>query len=174
LARGALARPVHAAYCRIAGSQVSAIGDSVMLASASALEAELPGIYIDAKVGMQMQTGIQLVQGFAASGQLRHIVLVGLGTNGAITAGQVWQLREAAGPGHEIVLVNVFGPMSWESEVNGVLAGATWHKPHVALMDWAGAIAGRPYLLWNDGIHPRQSGASLYARSVTNTLRSTC
>jgi hypothetical protein len=121
-----------------------------------------------------MQTGIQLVQRFAASGQLRHVVLVGLGTNAAITAAQVWQLREAAGPGHQIVLVNVFGPMPWGSEVNAVLAGATWHKPHVVLVDWAGAIAGRPYLLWGDGVHPRPSGASLYARLVTNTLRSTC
>ena len=30
--------------------QVTAVGDSVMLASAAALEAALPGVYIDAKI----------------------------------------------------------------------------------------------------------------------------
>jgi hypothetical protein len=159
---------------RIDGSQVTAVGDSVMLASAQALEDDMPGIDIDAKVGMQMQTGVQIVQSLAASGALRHFVVVGLGTNGDITPGQIWQLREAAGHDRELVMVNTYGPMSWESEVNAVLAKATWHKPHVALVDWSDAIAAHSYLLWDDGIHPQPSGGRLYAHVVEDTLRSTC
>jgi hypothetical protein len=141
-----------------------------MLASAVALEQQMPGIYIDAKVGRQMQTGVQMVQNLAANGSLRHFVVVGLGTNGAITAGEIWRLREAVGPGRELILVNTFGPMSWESEVNNVLAAATWHKPHVEVASWAQAIAPHSYLLWNDGIHPQPSGARLYARTVENAI----
>jgi hypothetical protein len=167
-ARLPLTRPAQA--CRADGWQVTAIGDSVMLASASALEQQMPGIYLDAKVGRQMQTGVQLVQELAASGGLRHFVVVGLGTNGAISSGEIWQLREAAGPNRELILVNTFGPMSWGAEVNGVLATATWHKPHVQVANWAQAIAPRAYLLWSDGIHPQPSGAQVYARAMENAI----
>jgi lysophospholipase L1-like esterase len=153
---------------------VTAVGDSVMLASAYALEADMPGIYIDAKVGMQMQTGVQIVQELAASGSLRHYVIVGLGTNGVIAPYEISQLREAAGPHRKLILVNTFGPMSWESEVNSTLASATWHKPHVDLVDWAGTIAPRSYLLWTDGIHPRPSGAKVYARLVADAVAAQC
>jgi hypothetical protein len=145
-----------------------------MLASAQGLEDDMPGIDIDAKVGMQMATGIQIVQQMAADGELRHFVVVGLGTNGPITAGQVWQLRVAAGHDRELIMVNTYGPMSWESEVNTVLAKATWHKPHVALADWTDAIAAHTDLLWSDRIHPQPSGGRLYARVIEDTIRSTC
>ena len=168
-------RTVQRSACtRIEGSQVTAVGDSVMLASAQGLEDDMPGIDIDAKVGMQMATGIQIVQQMAASGELRHYVVVGLGTNGPITSGQIWALREAAGHDRELIMVNTFGPMSWESEVNAVLAKATWHKPHVALADWADAIAAHRNLLWGDGIHPQPSGGRLYAHVIEDTIRSTC
>ncbi|HEX6523617.1 MAG TPA: acyltransferase family protein [Streptosporangiaceae bacterium] len=160
--------------CRPAGWQITAIGDSVMLASASALEAGMPGVYLDAKVGRQMQAGVQVVQGLAATGGLRRYVVVGLGTNGVISPGEILQLRDAVGPHRELILVNTFGPMSWESEVNNVLAAATWHKPDVELVNWAQAIAPYPNLLWSDGIHPRPSGASLYARLVANAIRASC
>ena len=51
---------------RVSGGQVTAVGDSVMLASASALEAKLPGIYIDAQVGRQMQAGLTALRTMAA------------------------------------------------------------------------------------------------------------
>jgi peptidoglycan/LPS O-acetylase OafA/YrhL len=159
--------------CTVSGSQVTAIGDSVMLASAEALETDLPGIYIDAKVGMQMQTGVQLVQELAADGDLRHYVVIGLGTNGAITPGEIWQLRAAA-PHRELILVNTYGPMTWESEVNQTLASSTWHKPHVTLANWAAAIGAHPSLLWTDGIHPQPSGGRLYASVIANAIRQTC
>ncbi|HZR53067.1 MAG TPA: acyltransferase family protein [Streptosporangiaceae bacterium] len=168
-----LTRHVRAAACPANGWQVTAIGDSVMLASAVALAADLPGIYIDAKVGMQMQTGVQLVRELASSGSLRHYVVIGLGTNGAITPGEIWQLREAA-PHRELIIVNTYGPMSWESEVNSVLASSTWHKPHVTLANWAAAAAAHPGLLWSDGIHPRPAGGRLYAGVVLNAIRSAC
>jgi peptidoglycan/LPS O-acetylase OafA/YrhL len=164
----------YACSSRVDGWQVTAVGDSVMLASAQGLEDDMPGIDIDAKVGMQMATGIQIVQSMAADGELRNVVVVGLGTNGPITPGQVWQLREAAGHNRELIMVNTFGPMPWESEVNGVLAKATWHKPHVALADWYDTIRGRTYLLWSDGIHPQPSGGRLYAHMIADTIRSTC
>ena len=156
---------------KVHGRQVTAVGDSVMAASAAALEADMPGIYIDAQVDRAMVAGLAVIQDLAASGSLRHYVVVGLGTNGPVTAGQIRELRRLIGPHRELVLINTFGPMPWESEVNTVLGGAARHDARVDLADWHQAIAHRTGLLWPDGIHPRPSGAKVYARVVLAAVR---
>ena len=166
------ASPAPSASCgfgplpKVSGRQVTAVGDSVMVASASALEAAMPGIYIDALVDRAMVNGLAAIQNLAASGLLRHYVVVGLGTNGPITAAQIRELRRAIGPGRELVLINTFGPMPWESQVNGLLATAARDDARVDLADWHRAIANRTWMLWPDEIHPRPSGAKIYARLV--------
>jgi peptidoglycan/LPS O-acetylase OafA/YrhL len=156
---------------KVSGRQVTAIGDSVMVASATALNATLPGIYINAQVGRAMVNGLAVIQSLAASGELRHYVVVGLGTNGPVSTAQIRQLRRLIGPNRDLILVNTFGPMSWESSVNSVLDAAARHMAHVSLADWHAAIAGHTGLLWPDGIHPQPSGAKVYARVVLAAIQ---
>jgi peptidoglycan/LPS O-acetylase OafA/YrhL len=151
---------------KVSGWQVTAVGDSVMVASAAALESAMPGIYIDAQVGRQMSTGLAVIQSLAANGTLRHYVVVGLGTNGTVAAAQIRQLRRIIGPDRDLILINTFGPMSWESADNAVLSAAARDRAHVVLANWHQAIAKHTRLLWPDGIHPRPSGARLYAHVV--------
>jgi peptidoglycan/LPS O-acetylase OafA/YrhL len=155
----------------VAGSQVTAVGDSVMLASATALERAMPGVYIDAKLGRQMSAGLAAIQSLVAAGRLRPVVLISLGTNGDVTAAQLRQLRRVIGPGRELVLVNTFGPEAWEHEVNVALAAAARHGRRTQLADWDQAIAARAGLLWPDGIHPRPAGATLYAHVVLKAIK---
>ena len=150
---------------------MTAVGDSVMLASATALEAALPGAYIDAKIDRQMATGLALIRSLAAAGRLRHVVVFSLGTNGSVTARQLRQFQRITGPGRELVLVSTYGPQAWEHVVNTALAAAARHGKHTELADWHQAIAGRTSLLWPDGIHPRPAGARLYARVVLAAIK---
>jgi hypothetical protein len=142
-----------------------------MLASATALERVMPGIYVDAKLGRQMETGLAAIESLVAAGRLRPVVLISLGTNGDVTAAQLRQLRRVIGPGRELVLVNTFGPEDWEQEVNMALAAATRHGRRTQLADWDQAIAARTGLLWPDGIHPRPAGATLYAHVVIKAIK---
>jgi peptidoglycan/LPS O-acetylase OafA/YrhL len=151
---------------RVRGSQVTAIGDSVMLAAAPELQSALPGIYIDAQVSRQFGAGLGIIRSLAGSGRLRRIVVVGLGTNGTVTSQQVHQLVAVAGPRRDLVLVNTFVPRPWEWGDNRVLAAAASRYPNVVLADWQRTIRHRTYLLWGDGIHPRPSGGHLYARMI--------
>jgi lysophospholipase L1-like esterase len=137
-----------------------------MLASAIQLRAALPGLFIDAVVSRQMSQGIAVEQRLASSGALRPIVVVALGTNGAITMQQVRALRAVAGPQRILVLVSTFVPRSWQAEVNRVLAAAARRYRDVVLADWLATIRNRTSLLWGDGVHPRPAGAVLYARMV--------
>jgi peptidoglycan/LPS O-acetylase OafA/YrhL len=170
----AAALPAPALACRtsaakppkVSGRQVTAIGDSVMVASAAALDATLPGIYINAEVGRAMVNGLAVIQSLAARHELRRYVVVGLGTNGPVSAAQIRQLRHLIGPDRDLILVNTFGPMPWASSVNTVLDAAGRHTARVSLADWHAAIAGHTSLLWPDGIHPQPAGARVYARIV--------
>ena len=171
-ASSAAASSAPAAACRtaklpkVSGRQVTAIGDSVMVASAAALDVTLPGIYINAEVGRAMVNGLAVIQSLAARHELRRYVVVGLGTNGPVSAAQIRQLRHLTGPNRDLILVNTFGPMPWESSVNTVLDAAGRHTAHVSLADWHAAIAGHTSLLWPDRIHPQPAGAKVYARIV--------
>ena len=142
-----------------------------MVASAAALDAALPGIYINGQVGRAMVAGLALIQSLATRGELRHYVVVGLGTNGPVSAAQIRQLRRLIGPNRDLILINTFGPMPWESSVNGVLDAAARHTARVSLADWHAAITGHAGLLWPDGVHPRPSGAKVYARVVVAAIQ---
>ncbi|MDR2985152.1 MAG: hypothetical protein LBV34_09950, partial [Nocardiopsaceae bacterium] len=129
------------------GRSVTAVGDSIMVASAPALETALPGIYIDAAVGRQFSTGLQVIAGLKSQGLLRPIVVVGLGTNGPVTAGQISQLFADIGPHRKLVLVNTFENRPWEQEVNAILAAAAGEHSGVVLADWHATVDRRTNLL---------------------------
>jgi hypothetical protein len=148
----------------VAGSSVTAVGDSVMVASTPAIDQALPGIYIDAQVGRQFYTGLQVIADLKARGLLRKIVVVGLGTNGTVTMAEISQLLTEIGPHRRLVLVNTFEARPWEQEVNFTLAAAARDHSGVVLDDWFTAIEHRSNLLWSDGIHPLPAGGLLYAR----------
>ncbi len=157
----------------VPGSQVTAIGDSVMLASAPELHDALPGIYIDAEVSRQMTAGVAEIRILASRGELRQVVIVGLGTNGTVTTREIRELLWEIGPSRDLVLVNTFAARPWEHEVNAVIAAAAGRYPNVVLANWRTAIGHHRGLLWGDGIHPRASGAELYARVVAAAVEAT-
>jgi peptidoglycan/LPS O-acetylase OafA/YrhL len=165
---GRITRPV--AQRDVPGLVVTAVGDSVMLAAAPQLQRALPGIYINAQVSRQMGGGLALVRSLAGSGRLRRVVVVGLGTNGTVTGGQIRQLVSMIGPHRVLVLINTFVPRPWQDADNQVLAAAARAHSHVVLANWYAAIEHRTNLLWNDNVHPRPSGAPLYARMVASAV----
>jgi lysophospholipase L1-like esterase len=155
----------------VPGSQVFAIGDSIMLASAVQLAAALPGISIDAQVSRQVSVGLPIVRRLAAAGTLRPVVVFALGTNGAFTSQQMRQLIHAIGPRRELVLVNTYEGRPWEGAVNRVIAATARRYPNVVVANWFATIEHRTSLLWPDGVHPQPSGARLYARMVAAAVR---
>jgi hypothetical protein len=153
---------------KVSGDEVTAVGDSVMVAATPALDQALPGIYIDAVVGRQFYTGLQVIAELKSEGELRPIVVVGLGTNGTVTTDEISQLFAEIGPTRRLVLVNTYEARSWEQEVNSTLAAAAAaHPDSVALANWYDTIEHRTNLLWPDGIHPQPAGGVVYAKMLT-------
>lgn len=147
----------------VLGHQVTAVGDSVMLAGAEALAARLPGIVIDAKVSRQISEAPDQLSMLAAEGELRQYVIVALGTNGDFDEPLLDQIKAQIGPDRVLVLVTVHMPRSWQDAVNSKLASYAGTHPGTMLIDWNASVSPYPALLWPDATHPRPVGAQVYA-----------
>ncbi len=83
----------------VSGKEITAVGDSVMVAATPALDQALPGIYIDAQVGRQFSTGLEVISDAevrrACSGRSSSS---GLGTNGTVTSDEISELYSEIGP----------------------------------------------------------------------------
>ena len=75
-----------------------AIGDSVMLGAKGALEARMPGIYVDAAVNRQVKAGADLAATLKAQGAIGRAAVVHLGTNGVTTQHAVRPADEQRSP----------------------------------------------------------------------------
>jgi peptidoglycan/LPS O-acetylase OafA/YrhL len=154
------------------GGQVTAIGDSVLLASAQALAARLPGIVIDAKVGRQIWQAPDELEELGYEGLLRHYVVVALGTNGAFQQVTLDEIRDELGPDRVLVLVTVHMPRSWQAPVNSSLTRYAATHANTLLVNWNATISPYPGLLWPDATHPRPVGAQVYADLLAADLGS--
>jgi hypothetical protein len=132
---------------------VTAVGDSVMLDYQAALQRDVPGIAVFAAVSRQWSDGETLLQWLKASGHLGTEVVVGLGTNGPITAGDFDSMMSVLARVHRVVFVNVVVGQPWESEVNGVLAAGVSRYPNAVLADWASLERSNPSWVYSDGTH---------------------
>ncbi len=152
------------------GEEILAIGDSVMLASAPALQERFPGIAIDAAVSRQMREAPRILREHAANGALRPIVVVALGTNGPIDSATLDEVRDILGPERELVLVTTQAPRGWTDGVNAALTAFADRYRAVELSDWRSAIQPRLDLLAGDQIHPGATGGQVYAEALEAPL----
>ncbi len=170
----ALGTPTPSATpARITGRQVTAIGDSVMAASAMTLAAAMPGIYIDAKPDRQMPAGLAILRRLADTGRLRPVVVIGLGTNYIVTTRQLNEVMKILGPDRKLVLINTYVPDAWSKQVNATEAAFIRQHPSVTPADWYDTIKNRMNVLWPDHIHPEIPGTYVYARMVKRAIQAT-
>lgn len=154
----------------VSGAEITAVGDSVMLASAPALVERFPGIQIDAAVSRQMSAAPGILEQLAGSGQLRRYVLVGLGTNGPIDRATLDRLLEIVGPERELIFVRPYAPRDWIPGVDAELASFVTAHRDIEVADWAGAIGARTDLLADDQVHPGGAGGQLFADEVEKAV----
>lgn len=157
----------------IVGSEVTVIGDSVTAAGQAALDARLPGVYVDAEVSRSVRVAPQILKDLAERGQLRSYVVIALATNGNIRPQDSQAILDAIGPDRTLILVTGFGTArtTWIGEANAEIQRiAAEHPDRVRIADWASAIADHTDLLAGDSIHPGRQGAEIYADTIVRAL----
>lgn len=152
------------------GAEITAVGDSVMLASAPSLYTQFPGITVDAEVSRSIWAGPDILGDLASRGELRENVVVALGTNGPVDWGVLEEMSQVAGKDRNLILVNAHAPRDWIPGVNADLDAFADSHRSVWVADWSGAIAPHTELLAGDDIHPGEAGGEVFADSVETAL----
>lgn len=141
-----------------------------MLGAVDYLSAHILNCAIDAEVGRQSWTAIEILRSRQASGMLGDAVVIHIGNNGTFTAAQFDDMMGILSNVPLVVIVNVKVPREWEGPNNAALAAGAARYANAVLVDWYGASAGNPSLLYDDGIHLRPEGATLYASLIAQAL----
>ena len=152
-------------------AEVTAVGDSVMLEAIPALHQHIPHLYANAAISRQFGAAIPIVAQLAASGQLGSEVVIHLGTNGRILAGDVQAIMAAATPARRVVFVNVKASRPWETTDNNTLRAVTAQYPNAVLVDWHGYGDTHQSMFWTDGVHLKPQYIDTYASLIATALR---
>jgi len=150
--------------------RVTALGDSVMLGAARQMAYLMGTNDVDAEVGRQVSTGINILRNRAAAGDLGNVVVISLGNNGSFTDKQFDQIMEALAGVKLVVFVNVRVPRPWQDSNNAVIARGVAYYPNTVLVDWYAATEGHPELFGQDGVHLTGAGVRLYAALVADAI----
>ena len=134
-----------------------------MLGAANTLAPTIGNIEVDAEVGRQVSTAIDLLRTYRDAGRLGEVVVVHMGNNGTFSASQFDQMMEVVAGVRRVVFGNLKVPRSWEGSNNTVLAEGVTRYPNAALVDWYAASVDQPQF-FQDGVHLRPEGAQAYAQ----------
>jgi peptidoglycan/LPS O-acetylase OafA/YrhL len=150
---------------------VSAIGDSVMLGAVRGLQRDINGLAaVDAEVGLQVDSAIDILKARRASGELGSVVVVHLGNNGTFTKAQFDQIMRILSGTDRVVFVNVNVPRSWEGPNNEVISEGIQRYPDAMLVDWYAASVNHPEYFYSDGYHLRPRAQKIYTDLVASHL----
>ncbi|MGW8375513.1 acyltransferase family protein [Streptomyces sp. ODS28] len=164
-------KPPKPAAKREPGRRVTAIGDSVLMSASDPLRDALPGVDVQARVGLQMGAVPSLLRELDRTGRLRRTVVIACGANGTFDAPVLREVREAAGPRRTLAYVTTHSPRGWQDEVNGMLKRAAAPRGgSTTLIDWHKAVARTPGRLYSDRTHPTPTGARQYARLIAGAV----
>jgi len=151
---------------------VSAVGDSVILGAAGQLEKDVPNLtVIDAQVGMQAYTAVDVLNARRAAGELGEVVVVHIGNNGVYTEEEFDQTMQALEGVRRVVFVNVNVPRVWEEPNNEVISEGVGRYPNAVLADWYSASVDHPEYFVEDGVHLQIKGQKVYAALIAEKIK---
>jgi lysophospholipase L1-like esterase len=143
--------------------KVTAIGDSVMIDYQQPLQEAIPGITVDGTVSRQWDTGIGVVNQMKAAGTLGATVIIGLSTNGPITAAQFDAMQSALAGASRVIYVHVHVDREWQDPNNQVLADGVARSKNAVLVDWNALASQNPSWFGSDGTHLAINGSGAQA-----------
>ncbi|WP_297281708.1 acyltransferase family protein [uncultured Anaerococcus sp.] len=153
----------------LAGLNVTAVGDSVIINADSYIRKYIPNFYLDGKVGRDMVDGPSVLSNVKASAGLGDLVIISLGSNGSANESDLKQIMDIA-DGRDVYFVNTSHTQSYMDYVNKSLKEFTDKTPKAHLVDWRGFIKDKPELLAPDRTHPNVEGSDDFAKLIMRKI----
>jgi hypothetical protein len=159
------ASPKH----KVAPRPPLAIGDSSMLLALPALARV--GYKANARGCRQFGEGLRLLRDARRSHELPHLVVLALGADASINAGQIQQAKKILGPKRKLGLVTPRELGGGQSNDANVIRNAGQRDPErVKVLDWVHYSAGHSNWFQPDGLHLTFSGAKAFARLLKKLI----
>ena len=151
--------------------EVTAIGDSMVVASKTGLEAAMPGMNFHAKSNLKWSDALAVVESGLANDSIGRAVIIHFGTNAGIPdESDVYRVIQTLGPERMILLVNLYSPSTFIDDSNAILAKVADEYPNVTLVDWHAAASENPELLQVDQTHTSLEGANFYGNLMSDSI----
>jgi peptidoglycan/LPS O-acetylase OafA/YrhL len=144
--------------------RVLAIGDSVMLGARKFLGSSQAAVEVDAAVGRTPLLTLSLLKKRSGSLKDLDVVIIHLGNNGPFQAEQFDGMVELLRDVPHVVFVTAKVPRRLGIYNNRTIREGVERHPHTALLDWFEAAKDHGEWFREDGLHLRESGATVYAR----------
>jgi hypothetical protein len=149
---------------------IAKIGDSILLGATEEIVERLGSDIVDATVSRQFLDTPELMADLASREVPPQVVIVGLGTNGAVQAAHFDQAMEAIGPGTLVAFINVRVPRDWEATSNNEIAAGVDRYDNAILIDWSSVASEQGELLAGDGFHPSGAGRAVLADLIMTSI----
>jgi peptidoglycan/LPS O-acetylase OafA/YrhL len=149
---------------------VSAVGDSVMLDAAKALQLVCPGTEVYAVVGWQAKSVFAEIAALRAAAHLGTDVVIETGTNGIVSSKELDAVLTALGDRQKVVVVNNHMDRPWEPPNNAMFPVVVKAHPNAVLVNWDTAANTHPSWLSADGVHLKMAGRAPYAALIKTAL----
>ena len=162
---GVTAQPVEGAEY----SNVTLIGDSVMLGAVENISSAMPGCIVDAKESRQVKAGVEIAQALEQQGNLRSTVVIALGTNGTFSTETGQALIDYLGPDRNIYWVYAYG-VSWQQDSNNTISALATNNANVTIIDWPAYASEHSEYFYSDGIHLNGDGRNAYAQMLVDNV----
>jgi hypothetical protein len=147
-----------------------ALGDSVMLGAAGAL-GEVGFQVVDARESRQFSDGLETVRTLRAQDRLGERVVIHLGTNGYIDAGDMTAMMEELAEVPQVLVLTVDVDREWTGPNNTLVYDAANTYANVELLDWQGLASSCPgNCFYDDVIHLRPDGQAYYSALIAQSL----
>src|SRR3954453_11716134 len=159
------ASPKH----KVAPRPPLAIGDSSMLLALPAVARV--GYKVNARGCRQFGEGLHVLRDARRRHQLPDLVVLALGADASVTAGQIQQAKKILGAKRKLGLVTPRELGGGESNDARVIRNAGQRDPvRVKVLDWVHYSAGHSSWFQPDGLHLTFSGAKAFARLLKKLI----
>lgn len=150
-------------------SQITLIGDSVMLSASSSIREVLPNAIIDAKVSRQGWDLPDVLESIENEYGIGDIVIIHLGTNMELDKEAFKGYLESLGE-RKIFLMNTVVFQPWEESVNKTLLEIAKEMENIEIIDWHKKSKGVAEYFTEDATHPNETGSKAYAELIKASL----
>lgn len=152
------------------GADTVAVGDSLMIDISRQLARLFPGITINAEVGRQPWTGLDIARSYKQFNRPGGTYILGIGTNGAIDARKLTAFCQSRASAR-VLLITPRVNRPWEGTSVDAIRRAAKACPNVRVVDFHRASAGHPEYFGPDGVHLTGAGTRAMVQLIKAASR---